>query len=561
MSHEPSYLQLNVSLMSKLMPPLMAGATLQAASQKAAPEKRRNHAFLFKTNKPSTTITELAKTATLSIVATATMVGAHHYYRRQHSPDARLMDYLQGAQDKVVRLRQGYQAGRRAFIDAYHAPHDDKIHNELEVKTSKAQGTNTDVGFEPSNPQSAVRWVSGVAALADGGFGVTGIDKAGDIVWQTPMPERVHDIVVQPEPTSHQDIREVVVMGRRPSERFWVLDTVTGEIRHAIKAQVNRHFYGHACYSLDGRYLYVTENDTDTLAGKIGVYDSAKSYQKVKEFDSFGIGPHELVMHPDAETLIIANGGIKTEKASREELNLDTMRPSLVYLNRHDGQLLEQILPEHNQMSVRHLDIHRDGRVMIGIQFQGARHINVPLVLTHQRGDAEFIPLKMPNNEWQCFHQYIASVAVDSEHNLLCVTSPIGGCAVVYDLDSYELIDRVSLPDCAGAAVIQMGDNSPSVQVSSTNHHKKNSQQSKAVEVGDDNDSDKVIGFIVSDGQGSLTTLKLHPNQATMTYSKENSCVTNTVENFKPNPLSNRWQVETDPRYHKMSFDNHLQVL
>ena len=92
-------------------------------------------------------------------------------------------------------------------------------------------------------------------------------------------------------------------------------------------------------------------------------------------------------MHPDGETLIIANGGIKTEQASREELNLDTMHPSLAYLNRHDGTLLEQIIPEHNQMSVRHLAMHDDGTVMIGIQFQGERHINVPLVLTHKRGD------------------------------------------------------------------------------------------------------------------------------------------------------------------------------
>jgi hypothetical protein len=299
--------------------------------------------------------------------------------------------------------------------------------------------------------------------------------------------------------TKNTQSRDVVVMGRRPSEGFWVLDTAKGQVKHTIKAATDRHFYGHACYSSDGAQLYITENDTVSLEGKIGIYNAANGYQKTGEFDSHGIGPHELIMHLDGETLIVANGGIKTEQASREELNLDSMQPSLVYLNRYTGKLLEQITPEHNQMSIRHLAIHNDGTVMIGVQFQGERHINVPLVLTHQRGDADFEPLTMPNDEWQRFHQYIASVAVDSERNLLCVTTPIGGCAAIYDLTTRQLIDSVPLPDCAGASV-RVGEQG---------------------------------GFIVSDGQGQITTL-LTPDRTAIT---------------------------TDSVTHKMSFDNHLQAL
>jgi hypothetical protein len=221
-------------------------------------------------------------------------------------------------------------------------------------------------------------------------------------------------------------------------------------------------------------------------------------------------------MHPDGDTLVIANGGIKTEQASREELNLDTMRPSLVYLNRHNGTLLEQVTPEHNQMSVRHLAMHDNGTVMIGIQFQGERHINVPLVLTHKRGDPNFSPLTMPNNQWQRFHQYIASVAVDSERNHLCVTTPIGGCAAIFDLTTRTLIDVVSLPDCAGAAIIA---------------GKTDSNREK-------------LGFIVSDGQGQLTTLcATHRSTTTLDLS------------------DNIELVLVDSQLHRMSFDNHLQAL
>jgi len=481
-------------------------------------------------------VQQTAKTLAWSTLGTAAIVALHHRYRSQSIKSSRLVDYPAGLKSELLRLARAGQIGTQAFIKAYQ----DSEFALAPVSQDLAKADYSENNRSSEAAVATVQWVSGVAALVEGGYGVVGVDSERQIVWQTPMSERVHDIVVQPaahgiitkigattytrtDATTATKEREVVVMGRRPSERFWVLDTTSGELRHAITAQSDRHFYGHACFSPDGDYLYVTENDTVGLAGKIGVYDARQGYQKVKEFDSHGIGPHELVMHPDGETLVIANGGIKTEKASRDELNLDSMRPSLVYLNRHDGTLLEQVVPQHPQMSVRHLDIHRDGTVMIGIQFQGPKHINVPLVLTHQRRDMDFTPLHMPQEQWQCFHQYIASVAVDTEHNLLCVTTPIGGCAAVYDLTTRQLIDVVTLPDCAGASVIKTAATDPNQ-----------------------------AGFIVSDGQGSITALTLHRQTAASQKISEQTLDSAT---------DNGWQVSVTAVYHKMSFDNHLQAL
>ncbi|MGO2385571.1 MAG: DUF1513 domain-containing protein [Psychrobacter sp.] len=491
----------------------------------------------------SSTGHELLTTSVLTAVGTAALVGIHHRYRKQQHPDASLQDYvdgirtqfqaLRGTSDsipKLSRLRYACEQAAVTWKQAYHAIDDDK----RDAPDFGAVHTTTMLA-------RPVSWVSGVASMPkdqtsssqnEHDFGVVGIDADRQIVWQTTMPERVHDIVVQPvhvlenkaQHSNADQRRDVVVMGRRPSERFWVLNTSNGQVMYAITADSNRHFYGHACYSLDGSLLYVTENDTVSLAGKIGIYDANDAYQKVAEFDSYGIGPHELIMHPDSETLVIANGGIKTEQASREELNLDTMRPSLVYLNRHDGTLLEQVTPEHNQMSVRHLAMHDDGTVMIGIQFQGEKHINVPLVLTHKRGDASFTPLTMPNNQWQRFHQYIASVAVDSERNLLCVTTPIGGCAAIYDLHTRKLIDDVSLPDCAGASVLV----NSSASMSKVDKHAE------------------PTGFIVSDGQGQLTALRVH--------------VLPEVK-LDTDDVGRHGRIVKDSQLHMMSFDNHLQAL
>ena len=162
---------------------------------------------------------------------------------------------------------------------------------------------------------------------------------------------------------------------------------------------------------------------------------------------------------------------------------------------------------------------------MIGIQFQGEKHINVPLVLTHYRGDPDFKPLIMPSNQWQRFHQYIASVAVDSERNLLCVTTPIGGCAAIYDSNTRMLIDAVRLPDCAGASLF-------AGQVS-----------------GQAKNKDGTSGFIVSDGHGKLTRLWVN------TLSVETS---DLAELDSKNTAA---IIVQDSQIHNMSFDNHLQAV
>lgn len=483
-----------------------------------------------------------ALTMLSTIMGTVALVGIHHRYRKQRQPDARLQDYVVGIRSQLqsltstptpqlARFSYACQQAATAWQHAYHLSLDDKNNTNHHSVADFSAAHTTTVLTRP------ICWVSGVASMpknsalanddqrADNDFGVVGIDADRQIVWQTTMPERVHDIVVQPvadikNACIDSKNRDVVVMGRRPSENFWVLDTATGHVKFAINAANNRHFYGHACYSLDGELLYVTENDTISLDGKIGIYDAYDNYKKIAEYNSHGIGPHELIMHPDSETLVIANGGIKTEQASREELNLDSMRPSLVYVNRHTGALLEQIMPEHNQMSVRHLAMHDDGTVMIGIQFQGEKHINVPLVLTHKRGDADFKALIMPNDQWQRFHQYIASVAVDSARNLLCVTTPIGGCAAIYDLNTRTLINDVSLPDCAGAAMFLR---------QSTNNTANHDERS---------------GFIVSDGQGQLTALTV-----------------NSLATAELATIDQGERIFINSKYHMMSFDNHLQAL
>ncbi len=409
-------------------------------------------------------INDISNTLGLSLLITGASVVTHDFLRKKNNPNAKVSDYFYGLAEKIAQLEE-----KQLF------------------------------------PQNKVHWVSGVANINGGEsneFSVVGIDNNRQIIWQTPIFERVHDIVVQPKHHLLEVIknRHIAVMGRRPSENFWIMDCQTGKILHHIQAEKNRHFYGHACYSLHGDLLYVSENNTENFNGMIGVYQVSNNYQKISEFPTHGIGPHEIILHPKGDKLIIANGGIKTERASREELNLETMQPSLVYLSLQKdnyGAVLQQVFPKHNQMSIRHLSVTNSGEVVIAIQFQGEKHLDIPLVLTHNFGEknlTEYIS-NIPNKDWRQFHHYLASIVVNPASNLLCVTSPLGNCISVFDMQNKTMIDTVKMADCAGISI-----------------------------------ADK--GFLVSDGQGRLSMLKVVDNKI-------------IIDNIE----------------HGLAFDNHMQAV
>ena len=191
-----------------------------------------------------------------------------------------------------------------------------------------------------------------------------------------------------------------VVFGRQPG--FFALgfglDGAAGPVE--LDLPQDRHFFGHGAFFDDGRLLAATENDFDGGRGVLGIYDASAggAYRRVGEFDCGGIGPHEVLLLPDGKTLCVANGGILTHPDyGKLELNLDTMRPSLAYLDAASGKLLERVEldPALHRLSIRHLAVAADGAVWFGCQYMGPAGDRPALVGRHRRGQApELFPAR-----------------------------------------------------------------------------------------------------------------------------------------------------------------------
>lgn len=277
---------------------------------------------------------------------------------------------------------------------------------------------------------------------------VSGIDAQGRLRFDLPLPARAHAIAVHPSG------EVAMVIARRPDTFLQPVDLRQGRLLPRLDCNPERHLYGHAVYSPDGRFLYTTENAFEAGRGVIGVREVASDYRQVDEFDSGGIGPHELCLLSDGHTLAVANGGMRTHPDfDRTVLNLGTMQPSLCYIDRQDGRLLEscRLSDALHQNSIRHLAVAGGDKICLAMQYQGRRNKRPPLIALHRRGD-DLQLLAPPEDVLARMQNYCGSVTVDRSGSCFAVSSPRGDLVTFWSTKDGRFLSHASVADGCGIA-------------------------------------------------------------------------------------------------------------
>lgn len=274
--------------------------------------------------------------------------------------------------------------------------------------------------------------------------------------WRHPIKERAHGA------TRHPDKPWALIFARRPGTEINVFHLDSGEQIARIEAAPDRHFYGHGVFSPDGGLLYTTENAIARGEGRIGIYDVNRDFARIGEFDSGGVGPHEIRLHPDGQQLVIANGGILTRpETGRVKLNLDTMQSNLTLLDRVSGEIQWQDSPSHHQLSLRHLDVGRDGTIVAGYQYQGPASDHRPLVVMKRPSGTGLEELPLPLEYLPQLKQYIASIAITPDGQLAVATAPRGNLITLWNLQTGELDSTLDFADCAGVLAVPATNETP----------------------------------------------------------------------------------------------------
>lgn len=287
-------------------------------------------------------------------------------------------------------------------------------------------------------------WFVSCCTDKSGAHYVAAFTQQGELINQFPIPARGHQVIGIPSRPGH-----ALVFARRPGNFLMEVDFKSGSVVKQVDSVAGQHFFGHGVVTADNQYLLTSENDYDKGRGLIVVRDLS-TLQQLDKFDSGGIGPHELRLMPDHKTIVVANGGILTHPSQpRKKLNLDTMEPNLSYLSLSDGKVLASYGIANHHLSIRHLDVADNGKVVIGLQYQGAKNDLNKLVVSHH-GEDSLTNLTAPDDIWRRMNQYTASVAIDSTANKVAVACPRGDMLTFWNLSSGEFLQSHRLSDGAG---------------------------------------------------------------------------------------------------------------
>ncbi len=293
----------------------------------------------------------------------------------------------------------------------------------------------------------------GARLAAGGGFEVAVIDARGRDRLVLPLEARGHSFAID------APRRRAVAFARSPG-RFAVAFPVDGKAAPvAIPAAPGRHFFGHGVFTPDGRLMLASESDYEAGQGVTGVYDVDAGFRRIGEFATGGIGPHEVLLMPDGRTLCVANGGILTHPDyERLKLNIDTMEPSIAYLDIAGGAMVEQVrlAPELHKLSIRHMVLDASGAVWFGCQYEGDPADRPPLVGRHRRGrEVELFP--GPQATLRALDNYVGSMAVDAAGSVVATSSPHGGLIAFWDAASGRHLGDRQMADGCGVAPLGAG--------------------------------------------------------------------------------------------------------
>lgn len=292
------------------------------------------------------------------------------------------------------------------------------------------------------------------ARKGDGAFAILLLDSQGQILREVALSARGHDIALYPQ------TGRAVAFARRPGTFAVAFDLEGTRAPLVFNAIAGRHFYGHGAFSADGRLLYVSENDIANARGVIGIYDVEAGYRRLGEMPSHGVGPHEIIRLPDGKTIAVANGGIDTvPEAGRENLNLDTMQPSLAFVDAATGALKarHELSSDLSRLSIRHIASDATGQVWFGGQWEGDASATPELI--GRAGVDSTLKLIAPAAPLgTALKGYIGSVSASRDGRIIAASAPKAGRILYLSATDGALLGDSVLKDGCGVAGDAGGD-------------------------------------------------------------------------------------------------------
>lgn len=316
-----------------------------------------------------------------------------------------------------------------------------------------------------SSQQAHNQLIISAAKLANKHYALVAYRGDGSLAWQTPLPCRAHDVVLD-ENNNVSATPVGICVARRPGKVAWLFDLRDGSIVNTLTAPSAAQFNGHASF-LPNAQICFTESHffKGTAKGVIGHYH-ALSGERTGQYDSGGLDPHQCKYLPQQQQLVIANGGWIESQEDAFAAYLSSEKPSnLTWLDVNSGTITRQEAMTNPLASARHIDVSWQGNVVLGIQLAKPSQnpnalVNESTLASEQlvriyRAEGGEVAVTKPSDGWQAFSRYIASVGFNDSGTSIAATSPRGNLIVAWRTDDGHRLFEQSAQDSAGLSFWQ----------------------------------------------------------------------------------------------------------
>ncbi len=129
-----------------------------------------------------------------------------------------------------------------------------------------------------------------------------------------------------------------------------------GRATRSVPTTADRQFYGHGTFSRDGRLLYCTETivGDGSRRGVVAIRD-ARSLELIGTLPSHGLAPHDMVLTPDGDAVVISNGGGTLDSGEA---------PNIAVVALRDGALRQRLPFGDPRVNAGHVALLPDGGVV-----------------------------------------------------------------------------------------------------------------------------------------------------------------------------------------------------
>lgn len=208
-----------------------------------------------------------------------------------------------------------------------------------------------------------------------------------------------------------------------------------------FEATPNSLFYGHGQLSLDGSVFFASERMLNGK-GRIVVRD-ANTLEVKKIYALPGFGPHDLFLKDEGKTLavVMENYVHSLGKFSTSEI---------LFLDAETGDVLNRSTLDHENLSLGHLSISRDGTVF-GLMHDPDKISNRPLAYGIS-GDT----LKSTDSSEQMERELMGqalSLVIDEDRRMVAVTYPDDHQFMIWDTSSKKRLFQTAEIKAVGVSL------------------------------------------------------------------------------------------------------------